>query len=1062
MPASQFSTILHKRNSVPGAIPSLSTLSAGEIAVNDYDGKLFVRTINDTVENFLNENQIPYKLDAGLSAVNFQYGNNIVSQVLSNILGGYGNDIAGAASTITNGELNSLSADFSFIGSGAQNTITPAGDFSAILGGHHNLVSHANSFVLGSNLSSHAENFTYVNNISGTVAAFSSLSADKLYGDGSSLTGTIDTTKLPLAGGTLTGKLFGNDANFSNSVKSATISAVEFVGDGSLLTGVAKIDSPAFIGTPTASTAPANTSSTQLATTQFVMQNRGDKYLTSSTTTLALANNQTYSLTAGSGLSYTAPQPITLAYNSSNYMDANVVSYDINTGAMVINNTARTGTGTYSLWTVNVQSIPVAGGLLAANNLSDVISPSAALLNLGGFPNTGGTVNGSITANGCAFNSVTFTSNFVDLPYQTGKVWYDSKKDALCYYNSVSGNTVHVGQEIQQYVRNASANTILKGDVVRIVGFTDQSPDVVLAQATSLSGSIITGVANQDIPSNTNGYVVTIGEIANLDTSRFTAGQDLFLSPLSAGKITNILPLNPYFAVQVGVCMYSHETNGKLLVYTQYLGAAADTIIGTLGIDQLATSVGSTVSIVSSLSSKWESVYTTVNSISSTQYLRLSGGTLTGGVAGTTAAFNSVSAISFYGDGSALTGLTIGSYLSSGGGTLTGSLTGTTAAFNSISAVTFYGDGSALTGLTIGSYLSSGGGTLTGGLTGSTATFNSISATRVAGDGSMLTGITLGQLGTVSAGTTLNQFVGDGTTQTYLIDGFNSLDKGSYIVSVGGIDQPGTFWDVSATNGGQITFDEAPKNGEVISVRVLKGIVVGATGVPAVFSSISADVFLGDGSGLTNIFAPYLPLSGGVMNGAIRFGESYGPRIEQGRYDTSRGGLSGISLVCSVDYDFNWQAGWLTVLQQDRLTPLPLHIDSGAGTSVKIWNGEYIGSGGSGVEISHTGITFPDNTVQTTAALGGSLSSYVTLSTTQTLTNKTVVDWMTLVRGYNATPTLLANIGSGEVYTYVYNSSPTNITYYRFISNDGSTDAFYNSWNGSAVSGLVASKSITL
>jgi hypothetical protein len=112
--------------------------------------------------------------------------------------------------------------------------------------------------------------------------------------------------------------------------------------------------------------------------------------------------------------------------------------------------------------------------------------------------------------------------------------------------------------------------------------------------------------------------------VANFDTSQFTAGQDLFLSPLSAGKITNVLPTNPYFAMQVGVCMYSHSTNGKILIYTQYLGTAANTVVGTLGIEQLPTSVGSTVNTVSGLSSRWESVYTTVSSNSST-YVTLTG-----------------------------------------------------------------------------------------------------------------------------------------------------------------------------------------------------------------------------------------------------------------------------------------------------------------------------------------------------------------------------------------------------------------------------------------------------
>jgi hypothetical protein len=89
-------------------------------------------------------------------------------------------------------------------------------------------------------------------------------------------------------------------------------------------------------------------------------------------------------------------------------------------------------------------------------------------------------------------------------------------------------------------------------------------------------------------------------------------------------------------------------------------------------------------------------------------------------------------------------------------------------------------------------------------------------------------------------------------------------------------------------------------------------------------------------------------------------------------------------------------------------------------------------------------------------------STYVTLSATQKLTNKTVIDWMTLVRGYNTTPTLLATIGTGDVYTYVYNSSPSNVTYYRYIATDGSVDAFYTYYSGSTLSGLVASKSITI
>jgi hypothetical protein len=217
---------------------------------------------------------------------------------------------------------------------------------------------------------------TFVHNV--TAAAY--------YGDASHLTGAIDVNKLPLSGGTLTGKLYGNDANFSNSVFSTTISAIDFIGNGSQLTNIAKLDSPAFVGIPTAPTAPANTNSSQLATTQFVIENSGDRYLTTSSTSLTLNNNNGVSLTASAGLSYVTTQDISIVHSPTQYMLATVVSYNKATGVMVFDSNSHTGAGTFNTWTINVGGVPAAGSLIASNNLSDVSSPSAALINLGGFP----------------------------------------------------------------------------------------------------------------------------------------------------------------------------------------------------------------------------------------------------------------------------------------------------------------------------------------------------------------------------------------------------------------------------------------------------------------------------------------------------------------------------------------------------------------------------------------------------------------------------------------------------------------------------------------------------
>jgi hypothetical protein len=183
------STILHKRNDISGFTPSVSSLSAGELAMNVSDGKLFIKTTDNTIRSFSNDSQVPYTLDQTLSSTNFQYGNNTITQVFGAVLGGYNNDISGAGSTTVNGEDNDIAGDFAFIGSGYNNSITLAGDYSAILAGSNNLISHENSFAIGSNLSSHSANFVYVNNLSASNA---------IYGDGSGILNVSAPTVIAL------------------------------------------------------------------------------------------------------------------------------------------------------------------------------------------------------------------------------------------------------------------------------------------------------------------------------------------------------------------------------------------------------------------------------------------------------------------------------------------------------------------------------------------------------------------------------------------------------------------------------------------------------------------------------------------------------------------------------------------------------------------------------------------------------------------------------------------------------------------------------------------------
>lgn len=204
-----YNKILIKRNSNTNSIPLLSSIDVGELSLNTADGKIFTKTVNGSltsIVSFLNDNDYPYTLNHYYSSVNFKYGNNTVNQVFASVLNGYNNDITGGGSSVINGEDNDIAGDFSLIGSGLKNKITANGDYSFIAAGSSNLISHTNSFILGSGLSSHSANFTYVNNLS---------SQGNIYGqfqiNASDITsGTLNAARLPVFNGDITTTINGS------------------------------------------------------------------------------------------------------------------------------------------------------------------------------------------------------------------------------------------------------------------------------------------------------------------------------------------------------------------------------------------------------------------------------------------------------------------------------------------------------------------------------------------------------------------------------------------------------------------------------------------------------------------------------------------------------------------------------------------------------------------------------------------------------------------------------------------------------------------------------------
>jgi len=119
----------------------------------------------------------------------------------------------------------------------------------------------------------------------------------------------------------------------------------------------------------------------------------------------------------------------------------------------------------------------------------------------------------------------------------------------------------------KQYVNNRTGSTLSKGQVVYINGAQGNRVTVALARADAeMTSSTTFGVVEDDILNNQSGYVITQGSLAGLDTSSFTEGAALWLSPSIAGSYSTTKPTAPNHLVLVGYVERSQSVNGSIFV----------------------------------------------------------------------------------------------------------------------------------------------------------------------------------------------------------------------------------------------------------------------------------------------------------------------------------------------------------------------------------------------------------------------------------------------------------------------------------------------------------------
>lgn len=358
-----------------------------------------------------------------------------------------------------------------------------------------------------------------------------------------------------------------------NQITSGTVGSSYISGNYSGITGLGTITSGTWNGS-TIGVAYGGTGATTF-TAGYLKANGTSAFSTVSSIpssdvsglgTMATQNANNVAITGGAISGLSSPLAVASGGTGADTLTGYVKGSGTSalTAATTIPNTDITGLGTMS--TQNASSVAITGGTESA------------------VSHTGDTI-----ADYLNFTNVTAPT------YSQGRVWYDSTYKTLAYYNDVSTNAIHVGHDLIVKVINNTGSTIADGAPVYITSTTSGQtyPNVALAKADSAATSAVIGLASGAIANGAVGYVTAQGTIDTVNTSSYTVGQVLYLSPYSAGQLMNTIPPTG-ITVQVGVVTYVDSSAGQIYVkQTTPLNVPASIISGTVAVANGGTGIAS-------------------------------------------------------------------------------------------------------------------------------------------------------------------------------------------------------------------------------------------------------------------------------------------------------------------------------------------------------------------------------------------------------------------------------------------------------------------------------------
>lgn len=195
----------------------------------------------------------------------------------------------------------------------------------------------------------------------------------------------------------------------------------------------------------------------------------------------------------------------------------------------------------------------------------------------GYVPYTGATANVDLGTYGLLAEYLEVNTTPTTYTPAVGRLGWNNTDGTLEFKLKGGNVTLQIGQE--QVIRVVNKTTplinLLEADyqVCVVSGATGQRVSVRLAQADSDANSAGTlGMVTENINANQEGFITTSGQVREINTTgslqgeTWSDGDILYLSPTTAGAVTNIKPVAPYHTVIVGYVEYAHAIHGKIYV----------------------------------------------------------------------------------------------------------------------------------------------------------------------------------------------------------------------------------------------------------------------------------------------------------------------------------------------------------------------------------------------------------------------------------------------------------------------------------------------------------------